>query len=211
MSNKLLTEVLDSAPFGGTKLLTLVVLADFANDDGECWPSIDTLAARARVGRRWVLRILDELEADGWVVRKPRRGRATVYFVSPVAGGGLQTTGGVQATGGLQTTGGVAYRPRGGGLQTTQNPKEPRTSSSARAREADGLVTKWRTDAAKWIDRYTAVPTEAFLDEFEIKMRERREQPSTSMAINWAKREQENLAQHPQPSALHHPGWEFGQ
>lgn len=49
------------------KLLTLLALADFANDAGECWPGQPTLAQRARVSERHVARIIVWLEENGYV------------------------------------------------------------------------------------------------------------------------------------------------
>lgn len=50
---------------GGGKLLVLLALADFANNDGEAWPSIDSLAEKVRLSPRHVQRLLRELEEDG--------------------------------------------------------------------------------------------------------------------------------------------------
>lgn len=46
-------------------LLVLLAIADSANDGGEAWPSIETLAAKARLNRRHVFRILKRLEDMG--------------------------------------------------------------------------------------------------------------------------------------------------
>lgn len=43
-------------------------LADYADDDGWCWPSIDRLAQKTGYSRRQTQRILHELEAIGYVV-----------------------------------------------------------------------------------------------------------------------------------------------
>ena len=45
----------------------LIALADFANDEGECWPSIDGIARKVCMTARGVQKVLRQLEADGWV------------------------------------------------------------------------------------------------------------------------------------------------
>lgn len=48
----------------------LLALADQANDAGECWPSVRTLAARCSMGRRTVFDSLADLESEGWLSRE---------------------------------------------------------------------------------------------------------------------------------------------
>lgn len=60
-----------------------VCLCMFAGDDGWCWPSLATLVTTARIERRRLLRLLDELEAAGHVKRLGGggRGRPTCYYL----------------------------------------------------------------------------------------------------------------------------------
>lgn len=51
----------------GTRLIVLLCLADHANDDGECWPSLERLANRARVTRRNVIEHLKALRRLGYI------------------------------------------------------------------------------------------------------------------------------------------------
>ena len=53
----------------GPAFAVLVALADWARDEnnGECWPSLTTLAAKARVSRSTAIRALVELERLGEV------------------------------------------------------------------------------------------------------------------------------------------------
>lgn len=43
--------------------------------DGECWPSLDDIAEATKLSRKHVTRILDDLEAGGWIERKRRTNR----------------------------------------------------------------------------------------------------------------------------------------
>lgn len=55
------------SPTKGSKRLVLLSLADNANDQGYCWPSIDSIAQRCRMTRRYIINILQELEAEGHI------------------------------------------------------------------------------------------------------------------------------------------------
>ena len=97
----------------GTDLLVLLALADIANDEGECWPSIFHLAKKCRIDERTTQRRIRSLEGLGEVVvvrcggRASRHGevrsnryRITVYI--PEDSGGSppreSATGGTGAT-----------------------------------------------------------------------------------------------------------------
>ena len=56
------------------QLLVMLALADFANDAGECWPSIPTLAAKARLTDRQTRRVLKKLEQAGEIRRERSNG-----------------------------------------------------------------------------------------------------------------------------------------
>ena len=65
MSIRITSEVWQNAPVGGTELLCLLALADFANDAGEAYPSIATLAGKLRMSERNTQYLLKKLEAQG--------------------------------------------------------------------------------------------------------------------------------------------------
>ncbi|RJL09427.1 helix-turn-helix domain-containing protein [Paracoccus siganidrum] len=56
-------------------LLVLLAIADFADDDGYCWPSVKTLAAKARMTERGVQKIIRRLEVQGYVSVETGTGR----------------------------------------------------------------------------------------------------------------------------------------
>ncbi|WP_081072528.1 helix-turn-helix domain-containing protein [Burkholderia stagnalis] len=59
----------------------LVAVCDTANDEGVCWPSVETIRRKCSMGERTVQRHLDDLESAGIITRSFRKGRSTTYQV----------------------------------------------------------------------------------------------------------------------------------
>ena len=78
--------VWDNATVEGTALLMLLAIADHANDDGVCWPSIGTLASKARVGERQAQRLVAALEESGAIEIERGVGRrhTSIYRIKGV-------------------------------------------------------------------------------------------------------------------------------
>ncbi len=84
MSLDVLTLVWDKYPGGGSKLLTMLALADWAGDDGgRIYPSMATLANKIRMSERQAIRIMRALVTD-----KP----AFLEWINPENRGGRNTT-----------------------------------------------------------------------------------------------------------------------
>ena len=64
-----------------TQKFVLVALCDSANDQGECYPSVATLAEKCSLGERTVQESVTALEALGHVRREFRKGRSTIYWI----------------------------------------------------------------------------------------------------------------------------------
>lgn len=120
--------------------LVLLALADFADDEGACWPGVGTLMERTGMSRRGVHKVLARLEADGLLAMRERHvpgGRQTsnVYVLDldweppvPVAAGaagaaagdspavaGMPDPGGGGCTGCTPPEEGRVHRVHGGG------------------------------------------------------------------------------------------------
>lgn len=76
MSVKLSAYVWDGCASSGMKLSSVAImarLADFSNDEGVSWPSIETIARQLGAGPSTVRTAIAKLEADGWLTRTARR------------------------------------------------------------------------------------------------------------------------------------------
>ncbi len=76
MSTKLTGYVWDGCAASGMKLSSVAImarLADFSNDEGVCWPSIETIARQIGAGMSTVRTAIARLEAEGWLTRRARR------------------------------------------------------------------------------------------------------------------------------------------
>lgn len=62
-----MTLVWERAPYTAGSLLVLLALADWANDDGIAWPSMERLAMKARIDKRSAQRIVRQLAKDGTI------------------------------------------------------------------------------------------------------------------------------------------------
>lgn len=68
MSIKTMSAIWESDRFEGGVLLVLLAMADYANEEHECRPSVAALARKARLSDRQVSRILKQLRTDGVIV-----------------------------------------------------------------------------------------------------------------------------------------------
>ncbi|HAL1294615.1 TPA: PerC family transcriptional regulator [Escherichia coli] len=83
MSTKLTGYVWDGCAASGMKLSSVAImarLADFSNDEGVCWPSIETIARQIGAGMSTVRTAIARLEAEGWLTRRARRQGTRRHF-----------------------------------------------------------------------------------------------------------------------------------
>lgn len=69
MSVQAIAWVLDGHPSKGAQRLVMIALANHANDEGECWPKVATIAREANLNEQHTRRCLADLEAAGWITR----------------------------------------------------------------------------------------------------------------------------------------------
>jgi hypothetical protein len=86
MSIKVMSRVWEGSRQSGGALLVLLAIADFADDDGLAFPSVRTLARKARLSERQVQRVLAELPAAGELVVRPGAGRQGAHLFRVTGG-----------------------------------------------------------------------------------------------------------------------------
>jgi hypothetical protein len=102
VSIKIMSAVWESGEVSGATLLVLLALADYANDNGVCWPGVPALSRKARVSERYVRELLGDLEGNGYIIRELNTGPYGVntYKVlvgdAKLAGVRTDTPGGVR-------------------------------------------------------------------------------------------------------------------
>lgn len=67
MSIRIMASIWENGPEDRNELLVLLALSDFANDEGECWPSMVGVAEKARMTERGAQKIVRRLEETGWL------------------------------------------------------------------------------------------------------------------------------------------------
>ncbi len=126
MSTKLTGYVWDGCAASGMKLSSVAImarLADFSNDEGVCWPSIETIARQIGAGMSTVRTAIARLEAEGWLTRKARRqgnggvpSTGDINIIGGCGGDGQSGNIGVSGEGGTSYWGGGGRAGAGGGV-----------------------------------------------------------------------------------------------
>ena len=80
-----MSAVFDSTTLGPTERLVMLALADHADDEGKCYPSVERLCARTGLSERAVQMNVRKLVGEGYlhVQIGGGKGNANLYFVSP--------------------------------------------------------------------------------------------------------------------------------
>lgn len=80
MSNQALNWAWTQPVGNPTRKLVLIALADHANGDGECWPTMRHIAQGSECSQRTVQRHIEHLETEGYVCKLERRSRRDGTF-----------------------------------------------------------------------------------------------------------------------------------
>ncbi len=81
MSYKLVDAVINHDIGDGLAKLVLIALARFANESGQCFPSIDTLCKITHLSRQTVITKIKWLDKHGFVQRSHKPGRSMRYTI----------------------------------------------------------------------------------------------------------------------------------
>ena len=85
MSTILMSQCWPLAGMSPAQKAVLISLADQANDDGYCWPSVGTIAKRTCLSERAVQGAIKWLQSAGLLSSDERRGTSSVYRITPAA------------------------------------------------------------------------------------------------------------------------------
>lgn len=125
----MLTRVFDTSPSEGLSRLVLIALADYADDDGVCWPAIASIAKKARCAESTVHRALKRLAESGEIEIHLNAKDKGVNLYRLVAAAGEQLRLGVSAAEGSHGDTGARVTPK---------PSVPRTSISSQGTDGSG-------------------------------------------------------------------------
>lgn len=142
MSVRVMTEVW-GLDLPDSEKIVLLALADCANDEGGCWPSMATLAKKCSKSDRTIQGAIKALCAKGHMSRDEKPGKGCFYIVHPT-----------------QTPEAASPRSRFAPKRTTQTPeaasdkpsrtiipqKDKPSGDSARAKPAHRLPDDWQPD-----------------------------------------------------------------
>ena len=155
MSVKILSRVWEEFPGDGSELLAMLALADWSDDNGQCFPSISSIARKIRLSRSQTQRIIHKLIDDGYVVvtanslgGSPAQTRHYRIVLSRFTGGMHSTpAGSMDATGCTDATGSAhaqeGSHPCGGrgSAHATQTVIEPSLTVSNTPRIKKSAIT----------------------------------------------------------------------
>lgn len=103
MSVRTMARVWELSQHRGNDLLMLLAIADFADDEGNAYPSVQTLANKCRMKARNTTAILTAIRKSGELEVRPNEGpRGTNRYRIVLPGHPLQKPAGVQIRAGVQ-------------------------------------------------------------------------------------------------------------
>lgn len=159
MSILVMSVVWKHAPVDQGQLLVLLALADFADDDGWCYPSVDTLAAKSRMAGRSVQRAIRAMQEAGFLAVEANAGpgganryRVVVTALQAVKGGDNLSPHDGAEWGDTGVTGGVTSATGGGDTGVTLTVIEPSEEPSVE-REGASAGASARGEAAQASDQ----------------------------------------------------------
>lgn len=152
MSIRIMTQVWERPLRSTAHKLVLLALADHADDDGNCWPSLHRIAAKSGLTVRTVQRHLRDLEGDGHLSITALKGRTNRYLIhpTPVTSDTPDTndTPDTSDTGTPDTSDTPPLTPVTPEPSMNHQP-EPPVRPSGPAADDDDFETWWRTYPAK--------------------------------------------------------------
>ena len=127
MSVAMLSRVWRQSKTRGGPLLVLLAIADFANDAGQAWPSVKTLAAKSRLSERETRYILRRLERSGEVKILHNKGPhgCHLFQLNVADQKGAEIAGGQKLPGAISRKGGAILGYVRGAMYCPRTVREP--------------------------------------------------------------------------------------
>jgi len=141
-----MSRVWDHGPLDKAEILVLLAIADYCNDEGECWPAVSSIARKARMTERGVQKICARLCEIGWLEINLRKGRhgCNLYRVTPP--NAVHPEHGSPRTPEHQTPNPVRQNPEPRSPEPSLTIKEP--SDNNTAREIRDILCQWASPDA---------------------------------------------------------------
>ena len=160
MSIKVLAQVWEHSDQSGGALLVLLAIADFADDAGRAWPSVKTLAKKARLSTRQTQSVIRDMENAGELRVESSTGPHGTNTYN-VRVGVKPTTGGAVLAPLQSVTGGGAVCDMGGVKPTSSKPPLGTTIIEPPLSPAPAFLVNLREIPA-W-------PQKAFMEEAKLR------------------------------------------
>jgi hypothetical protein len=146
MSIKIMSMIWDRGPENQSERFVLLALADYANDEGECWPSIGGVARKTCLTDRGVRKIIRRLKDTGWLEIEEGGGRKncnlyrikTLNHVQPERSSPLNMV--------PENPEPRSLNPEHGSAEPSRTIKEPSSYNSAR--EIVDVLCQWASEDA---------------------------------------------------------------
>lgn len=200
MSVRVLAQVWDGYPGGGSELLALLALADWSDDEGRCYPSVAAIAFKTRLSRSQAQRVMHNLIGSGFVSVEGnenggRPGSTRRYRINlqkmKAERGRADETGSARATGRTDAQEGPHSCAERGRTDATQTVSEPSKNRQLIADEP--LVSSKAADPCPHqaiIDLYhQALPSgrhvRSWTDTRKAKLRARWKEEAERQSLDW--------------------------
>jgi len=127
-----MSEIWQNGPSKQSERFVLLALADYANDDGECWPSISGVCKKTCMSERGVQTIIRRLENEGWLEISIGGGRKNCNLYTVKTLQEMHPAGNAPPHMDAETPHMDAINPAGNAPEPSYNHKEPSYEDNAR-------------------------------------------------------------------------------
>jgi hypothetical protein len=155
MSIQLMSHIWANGPESQSETLVLLALADYANDDGVCWPSINGLVKKSRLSERGVQKVLKRLCEGGWLKISYGNGRNNCNVYTIKTPNEVHPERGSPPYLSAKTPNLSAINPERGSPEPSITIKEPSLNNKRARDEVIDLLSKWSSkEAAVSFEKY---------------------------------------------------------